>query len=69
MSNSRVLLGFSGGIDSCAAVEILRSQGYTVTALTIDTTGDQTMLKQAQQRAAKLCVEWHVYDAREVFKR
>lgn len=69
MSNSRVLLGFSSGIDSCAAVEILRSQGYTVTALTIDTTGDQTVLKQAQQRAAKLGVEWRVYDAREVFKR
>lgn len=63
-----VLLGFSGGIDSTAAVDILREEGYRVVALTIDTMGDEAMLRRARERAEQLGVEWVVYDGRERFR-
>ena len=44
-----VLLGFSGGIDSSAAVEELRQSGYRVVALTLDTTGDENMVATARK--------------------
>ena len=64
-----VLLGFSGGIDSCTSARILSNEGYRVVALTIDTMGDEAMVAKAQQRAEELDIEWLAYDAREVFKR
>ncbi len=64
-----VILGFSGGIDSTSAVDVLREQGYRVIALTIDTMGDSTMLEKAEQRAKELSVEWHAVDAKAMFER
>lgn len=64
-----VILGFSGGIDSTSAVDVLREQGYRVIALTIDTMGDSTMLENAEQRAKELGVEWHAVDAKAMFER
>lgn len=64
-----VLLGFSGGIDSCTAAEILRQEGYRVVALTIDTMGDNDMLYKAETKARDLGIEWRCYDARESFRR
>lgn len=64
-----VILGFSGGIDSTSAVDVLREQGYRVIALTIDTMGDSTMLEKAEQRAKELGVEWHAVDAKAMFER
>lgn len=64
-----VILGFSGGIDSTSAVDVLRDQGYRVIALTIDTMGDSTMLEKAEQRAKELGVEWHAVDAKAMFER
>lgn len=64
-----VLLGFSGGIDSCTSARRLTDEGYRVVALTIDTMGDEAMLAKAQQKAEELSIEWLAYDAREVFKR
>ena len=63
-----VILGFSGGIDSTSAVDVLREQGYRVIALTIDTMGDSTMLEKAEQRAKELSVEWHAVDAKAMFE-
>lgn len=63
----RVLLGFSGGMDSVTAVGRLREEGYDVTALTIDMTGDEAMICKARDRAAEIGVGWHLYDARAEF--
>ena len=64
-----VLLGFSGGIDSCTSARRLMEEGYHVVALTIDTMGDQAMVEKAMTKATEIGVEWLKYDAREVFKR
>ncbi len=65
----RVLLAFSGGIDSCAAVGILRDMEYEVEALTIDMMGDKQMVCSAKESAASLFVPLHIIDGREVFER
>ena len=64
-----VLLGFSGGIDSSAAVGILQESGYRVVALTLNTTGDEELLSQAQKQAAQLFVEHHIKDVRAEFQQ
>lgn len=64
-----VLLGFSGGIDSCTSARRLMDMGYHVVALTIDTMGDEAMVEKAKTKAEEIGVEWFKYDAREEFKR
>ena len=64
-----VLLGFSGGIDSCTSAQRLKDEGYRVVALTIDTMGDEAMVEKARAKAEEIGVEWLMYDAREEFKR
>ena len=68
MSKS-VVLGFSGGIDSCTAAQYLRDEGYRVVALTINTTDDQALLEKAESKAKELGVEWLRCDAVELFRR
>ena len=64
-----VLLGFSGGIDSCTSALRLMAEGYHVVALTIDTMGDEAMLHKARTKAEEIGAEWLMYNAREEFKR
>ena len=64
-----VLLGFSGGIDSCTSARRLMDEGYRVVALTIDTMGDKAMVDRARVKALEIGVEWVMYDAHEEFKR
>lgn len=64
-----VVLGFSGGIDSCTAARHLRDEGYRVVALTINTTNDSTLLDKAQAKAKELGIEWMEYDAVELFRK
>lgn len=64
-----VLLGFSGGIDSCTSARKLSDEGYHVVALTIDTMGDMATVNKARTKAEEIGVEWHMYDARDEFKR
>ena len=64
-----VLLGFSGGIDSCTSAQRLKDEGYRVVALTIDTMDDDAMVAKARAKAEEIDVEWLMYDAREEFKR
>ena len=66
MSKS-VVLGFSGGIDSTTAVELLRRDGYTVAALTLDTVGDETFVQMAKRRAQELDLPLYVVDATQQF--
>ena len=65
----RVVLGFSGGIDSATAVRLLQQQEYEVEALTLDTTGDEAMLATAAARAQDLGIEHRMLDVRIEFKR
>lgn len=65
--SERVLLGFSGGIDSVTSVGLLQAEGYDVVALTLDMTGDGEMLRMAAERAAELGVEHHICDVRAAF--
>ena len=62
-----VLLGFSGGIDSVTAVGLLRKQGLSVTALTLDMMGDEKMLQAAATKAAKLDIKHIIKDVRDDF--
>lgn len=62
-------MAFSGGIDSCAAVGILRNMGYEVEALTIDMLGDETMIRSARESAERLSIKLHIVDGREIFNR
>lgn len=64
-----VLLGFSGGIDSTAAAQRLRGEGYRVVAITIDTMLRSESVERARLRAEELGIEWYLYDGRERFER
>lgn len=65
--NKRVLLGFSGGIDSMTAVRLLQAE-YDVEALTLNTTGDRTMLSTAAERAQTLGIGYRTLDVQAEFK-
>lgn len=64
----RILLGFSGGIDSRTAVELLRTDGFDVEALTLDMIGDSNILAQATAAASELGVALHIKDVQADFK-
>ena len=51
------------------SARLLLEQGYSVVALTIDTTGDGALLTKAERGAKELGVEWHAYDAKALFER
>lgn len=65
----RVLLGFSGGIDSVSAVGLLREQGFDVVALTLDMTGDESLLLRAANVASHMNLEHHILDVQEQFSK
>ena len=65
----RVLLAFSGGNDSCAAVGILRAHGYEPTLLTLDMTGDRSLLARARRAAEALDTPLLTADVRTSFTR
>lgn len=64
---TKVVLGFSGGIDSVAAARYLVGQGYDVAALTLDMTGDEAVQVRARQKAAELGIEHESLDVRAEF--
>lgn len=53
MSTQKVLLAFSGGIDSCTAARILQEQGYEVSLLTLNLFGDEP-IERATETAKNL---------------
>ncbi|MFR9649168.1 MAG: tRNA-specific 2-thiouridylase [Rikenellaceae bacterium] len=63
-----IVLGFSGGMDSYAAVERLRSQGFTVKGVTLDLIGDNKLILKARSRAAELGIELDILDMRARFR-
>ncbi len=62
-----ILVAFSGGIDSCAAIDLVRSEGYEPQAVTIDMMGDRELLEQARLSAERLDVQLHIVDGRKLF--
>ncbi len=68
MPKQKVILGFSGGIDSVTAARSLLNEGYRVTALTLDTMGDECMLSRAEDSARQIGVEHIILDVRESFQ-
>ena len=69
MGQRGVVLGFSGGIDSCASARWLTERGYRVVALTIDTMHDANLMRNAELKAKELGIEWMSIDATELFRR
>ncbi|MFR9603279.1 MAG: tRNA-specific 2-thiouridylase [Rikenellaceae bacterium] len=68
-ANAEVVLAFSGGIDSCAAVDILRGWGYSVTALMLSLVeGDDDAVQGARARAQEMGVKFVLLDCRERFR-
>ena len=68
MSQKSVVLGFSGGMDSVTSAMKLKSEGWRVVALTLDTVGDKAMAEKAQRVAKEIGVEHLVVDVREAFR-
>ncbi len=69
MGEKRVILAYSGGIDSNAAINILLGEGYGVTALMLQlTTSDQGAIEKARARAEELGVEFVTIDCRDRFQ-
>ena len=70
MSNVRVLLGMSGGVDSTAACKLLLSRGYEVVGATLLTCElSSGAVEEAAALAARFGIAHHVIDVRERFKR
>ncbi len=65
--NKRVLVGFSGGIDSTAVCLLLREQGYEPIGVTMQVWGD--IPEEAAEGAKKLNLEHYIADERKEFKK
>ena len=67
----RVVLGFSGGVDSAAAFVLLKRQGYQVVPVVLDLGGADTpfLLERAAKMAARLGLELLVEPAVDAFSR
>ncbi len=69
MDKSRVVLGFSGGMDSAAAVNILKNRGFDVTALTIDMCNDNSLIEKAKATAENIGIIFDTLNCSELFER
>lgn len=53
MNNKKIIIGLSGGVDSTAAVILLKKQGYDVTGCFIDVTGHDVNGMESAKKAAE----------------
>ncbi len=57
----KVALAFSGGLDTCWCIPVLKSQGYEVTTVTVDVGGfSEEELAQIAERSSYLGAEKHI---------
>ncbi len=64
----KVIVGFSGGIDSTATALMLREAGYEVRLLTLQTTDSTEAIDQARRRAEQEGLPWESLDLRSTFR-
>jgi len=72
MPRRNVMLGMSGGIDSCMAAILLRESGYGVVGVTLDTylsSGYDSSVDDAAGFAGEMGIKHVVVKARSLFKR
>lgn len=67
----KILLGMSGGVDSCVAALLLQEEGYEVIGATMHLHDyyNTDLVEDAKDAAKKLGIEHHVFNMKEQFKK
>ena len=67
MENKKVLLGISGGVDSCISAILLQQKGYEVIGTTLEL--DTNTSKDAKNMCDSLQIPHHIYNCKEEFNK
>ena len=66
MSQNKVILAYSGGLDTSVAIRWLQDRGFDVVALTVDV-GQPADFTSLREKATRLGAKAYVVDARQEF--